>query len=231
MLLVIIAVLVILSWKPTKVPSEVLNPIAWYKLNEGSGNITKDFSGNGNNGIIYGSAIWTTDTPTGKGYALSFDGIDDKVEILDAPILNPSNAITVTLWVKASDLQSTASIIDKDWYNPRIWYNEPFNRFIFQLKDSIEERGFGWSNNSFSLCHNRWCFLVATYSTEDNKVRLYINGQLDQEFTWNGKLLVSRVGIPLRVGWQAAYFKGIISDVRIYSQALSQQEIANIMKA
>ena len=55
---------------------------AYWKFDEGSGNTAYDSSGNGYDGTIYG-ATWTTDTPSGTGYALNFDGLDDYVDFDD----------------------------------------------------------------------------------------------------------------------------------------------------
>lgn len=62
---------------------------AFYNFDEGSGVIATDSSGNGNNGAING-AIWTTGI---SGSALSFDGIDDFVDLG-----NPSNLQSSTVF-------------------------------------------------------------------------------------------------------------------------------------
>ncbi|MFQ6061937.1 MAG: hypothetical protein ACE5J9_02015 [Methanosarcinales archaeon] len=51
--------------------------VAEWHFDEGSGNIVKDTSGNGNDGTIHG-AIWTTGI---SGKALRFDGNNDYVEV------------------------------------------------------------------------------------------------------------------------------------------------------
>jgi len=54
-------------------------PIAHWKFDEGKGNIAYDSSGNGNNGTI---SQWRPTWVHGKfGSALSFDGVDDYVEV------------------------------------------------------------------------------------------------------------------------------------------------------
>ena len=52
--------------------------VAEWHFDEGAGSILKDSSGNGNDGVIYG-ATWVD----GKyGEALSFDGVDDNLEVI-----------------------------------------------------------------------------------------------------------------------------------------------------
>jgi len=53
---------------------------AYWKFNTGSGNTAYDSSGHDYDGIIYG-ASWTTDTPSGSGYALDFDGVTDYIDL------------------------------------------------------------------------------------------------------------------------------------------------------
>jgi len=52
---------------------------AYWKFDEGNGNTAHDSSNHNYDGTIYG-ATWTTDTPSGSGYALNFDGLDDYVD-------------------------------------------------------------------------------------------------------------------------------------------------------
>ena len=52
--------------------------VAEWHFDEGSGSVVEDSSGNGNDGVIYG-ATWVD----GKyGNALSFDGVDDNLEVI-----------------------------------------------------------------------------------------------------------------------------------------------------
>jgi len=55
---------------------------AYWKFDEGSGNTAHDSSLHGYDGTIYG-ASWTADTPSGSGYALNFDGVNDYINFDD----------------------------------------------------------------------------------------------------------------------------------------------------
>jgi len=52
----------------------------YWKFNEGNGNTAHDSSGRDYDGAVYG-ATWTTDTPSGSGYALDFDGVNDYIRL------------------------------------------------------------------------------------------------------------------------------------------------------
>jgi len=72
------------------------NLVAHWKFDEGSGAIAYDSVG-GNVGTIYGDAEWTTGQIDG---ALSFDGVDDYVEIADSSSLDCTGGITIVMWIK-----------------------------------------------------------------------------------------------------------------------------------
>jgi ligand-binding sensor domain-containing protein len=72
------------------------NLVAWYKFDEGSGTTALD-SANGHNGTVNG-ATWTA----GKvGGALSFDGVNDYVDVPDNPALRftQNSSFTLCAWV------------------------------------------------------------------------------------------------------------------------------------
>ncbi len=75
-------------------------PQAIIELNfeEGDGTTAYDTSGNNNNGTLDGGVVYTTDRAVGS-YALSFDGIDDRVVCRGNFLLRPDD-ISVALWVK-----------------------------------------------------------------------------------------------------------------------------------
>ena len=68
--------------------------VGWWKFDETEGNIASDSSGNGNDGNLINGPTWTE----GKiGGALSFDGVDDFVEVSSRKwTLN--NSFSVSLW-------------------------------------------------------------------------------------------------------------------------------------
>ncbi|WP_197996295.1 protein kinase domain-containing protein [Gimesia panareensis] len=102
-----------------------------YHFDEGQGDVLKDSSGNGYDGKIVG-ARWAkqVESMTSKpeptlpssakssdGYALSFDGIDDLVEIdgLVLPSEKPTDAFTVEAWAQLPEtLTETRSLLSVD---------------------------------------------------------------------------------------------------------------------
>ena len=79
--------------------------VGWWPMNEGSGQVVRDWSGHGNNGVLGNSPGVDSQDPTWirgvfLGSALRFDG-GDLVQIPDSPSLNVWK-LTVAAWVRNS---------------------------------------------------------------------------------------------------------------------------------
>ena len=73
--------------------------VGYWSMNEGVGLVAYDSSGNNNNGMIVG-ALWVD----GKfGKALSFDGVDDYVDVLD-PAFHAFAVGSISVWFKLNSL-------------------------------------------------------------------------------------------------------------------------------
>jgi hypothetical protein len=72
--------------------------VGWWKLDETSGTIARDASGNGNDGTIKGDPMWVTGKIDG---AIHLDGEDDYIEIGSVGI-SMIGQRTISGWVKAS---------------------------------------------------------------------------------------------------------------------------------
>ena len=92
----ILAVLALLLCPPAAI-AQTPGLVAAYGFNEGSGTSMADVSGNNNIGTLTSGASWSTQ---GKfGNALSFNGSSGRVDIVDAPSLRLTNAMTLEAWV------------------------------------------------------------------------------------------------------------------------------------
>jgi len=162
----------------------------------------------------------------GQGFALDFDGIDDKVLIQDAPSLNPPNAITLEAWVYPTENHS-GDIISKDgeWYDRQYLLNKGSNQ-AFRAHVGVPS-GLLWFDGNTTVIINQWYYVAMTYN--GSQLILYVNGEEDGSLGVNGNIITTTVDV--RIGGGAPSepnhncFGGIIDEARIWNIARTQEEI------
>jgi len=70
--------------------------VAYWRLDEGSGDTAYDSAGS-NNGTLMNGPVWTTGKING---ALEFDGEDDYVDIADSDVFTLNEAYTLSAWIR-----------------------------------------------------------------------------------------------------------------------------------
>lgn len=98
-------------WAPSDRVAGQSDLVAAWAFSEGSGTTAADESGNGNTATLNGAG-WIA---AGKfDAAATFDGIDDRVDVPDAPSLDLSGAITVAGWVYSDPLSQGRTMLAKE---------------------------------------------------------------------------------------------------------------------
>jgi RHS repeat-associated protein len=194
--------------------------ISYWKFNEGSGSTATDFIGT-NNGTING-ATWTS----GKiGNTLSFDGVDDYVEVPDAVALR-LNQVTIEAWIRL-DNTYRQMIVEKgggsaDYANYILGTGS--NNQAFIATKSAE--GQNSVATSWVLSPGQWYHLVGIL--DESSMRIYVNGKLEGESNITKSIPLSsdplRIGTPLRF-YAGTHVDGLIDEVAIHKRALTPQEI------
>ena len=199
--------------------------VGWWKFDEGSGNAAKDSSGNGNEGEI-NNAEWAA----GKsGKALKFNGEDAFVEVSHSEILAPDQ-FTVEAWINPERFVSS----DQWKFGPIILskYAGNWKGFVLQLQDNTGNPTLMISTpevwvRAASLAPvktGKWSHIAGTYDGKTAKIYAdgVLAGSAEAELTHDE-------GISLIIGkgswFDGAYFTGVIDEVKMYSRALSADEI------
>jgi hypothetical protein len=215
--------------------------VGYWTFDEGNGTTTKDLSGYGNDGTLVNGPTWTT----GKvGGALSFDGSDDYVNIVDFPnTFNFNGPFSISVWIKQNSSSGFRDIIS----NYRQYLN-PTNHGMFLEIGTADKLRFVYRNNgtnvfdfqqTTSISIGTWQHVVAVYnpSLPSANAKVYLNG-LQMSVTANANSTFSITGRPLVIGSIDAgaegfgrYWNGLIDDVRIYNRALSDAEIKALYQA
>jgi len=208
--------------------------VAWWKLDETSGTTAKDSSGNGNDGTLVNMEP-ATDWVTGKvAGALDFDGTNDYIKVNDSGSLDIGNTFTAALWVNYEG-GSTPDNYERMLTKKAAW--DSLNGWEISLEtgydDNLTVRGSSGAGSAgadmvvSSWAAEGWHHIAVVY--EGTTATVYSDGVERDTVT-----IASVVDndLPLYIGrygdGQYCHWNGKIDDVRIYSRALSAEEIAQL---
>lgn len=192
--------------------------IAYYNLN---GNVN-DQTQNQLHGIPF-NTVYVPDAKAQNQKAMYFNGVNGRVSINNAPVLNFKDGISVSFWLKANDLPAKETFIVSHGSWQSRWKvsctPDQYLRWTVNTENGIFDL-----DTPNPLQRDSFYHVVCTYN---NKLAaIYINGQLVSFKFHSGKinttthaLLLGQM-LPGNVEYN---FKGVIDEVRIYDQALIPQ--------
>ena len=207
--------------------------VGYWKLDESTGTVAYDFSGNGNNGT---STNGPTSVSGQVGQALSFNGTNNYVTIG-----NPSNLqfdtntpFSVSFWVKAPSAATNVGFVTKTptingigWY---VWSFSGYNSLRFSFYNGTTAYVVSTSQ---IINDGTWHFATVTFDGSQNRsgMKAYFDGDLSGTGT-NGAMSFSVLNSnPVNIGARnnnGNFLNGIMDEVRIYNRALSAAEIKTI---
>ena len=197
---------------------ETSDLVAYYPFN-GNAN---DESGNELHGTVSGAAL-TMDRFNNPSSAYNFDG-NDIITIAHNDILNSSNELSFSVWVKPN-LQQNAMILGKSNYSNA-------TNYLLRTKSTgyIQFEYIDFANsNSLPLIVNDWNH-IAVVSNTDNSKMVYINGVLATHTGASSPfgLVNNALTIGARSLDGGESFQGAIDDIRIYKTALTETEVLSL---
>jgi hypothetical protein len=216
------------------------NLVIYYSYDD-VGAIVPDESGRGHHGTVCGDISLA---PSGIKWfgAAEFEGIWGPTGYsyldLDSPHYPaediPKSAITLAAWVECRDTGQHHAIMstrasDNTWVmHPQINSNETF-RWLLRSPGGITIFNL---NNVGSHGWDEWLHYTGTYDSVTGKGILYIDGEVCAHIDVTPGQLIADWGTGARVGYNidnARPFTGIMDELYLYTRALSQDEIKELM--
>jgi len=204
--------------------------VGYWSFDEGAGTTARDLSGRGNTGTLVNNPTWVEGR---VGRALSFDGVDDFVEIGNRPILNfhGTQPFTIEAWVRPAVANHGGSILNR--YNGGIVGNYKFRLSAARLFISRQTSPYISLIGDTTLIANTWHHVVGTYN--GNHMSLFVNGSSNAIPITSGSVSDSvirvLIGASLHMNNPVHFFNGLIDEVRIHNRALTEAEIRTIFNA
>ncbi|MBF0197114.1 MAG: LamG domain-containing protein [Planctomycetes bacterium] len=196
------------------------NLIGWWKLDEASGSsVFSDSTGLGNDGT-------TSTLPSGNigvtgplSKAVSFDGVDDNIEIASTESMRLNNNWSISFWYKRLSFQnSNPGILKKGNASNADGYS-----FFYDTDGDLTFKRNGNTSLGINviILDDVWVHIVVTH--EGGSAKMYHNSSLEDTETPGYGTSVG--GSQLKFGIGADFGNGVLDDVRFYNKALSQDEI------
>lgn len=198
-------------------------PVAYWPLNEVSGTVAHDLSGNGINGTINGGVTLGEPGIPGAPGAFLFDGASGYILTGASSLLSVGSSGTVEAWVSVND---TTSGYSNDIVS--VSYNSGYRVRCSPLAPNLiyESAQILTAGN---IAAQKWTHLVFVFPTGASP-SIYINGQLN---TTGGSGFPGLYGssYPAYIGQAGAtpneFFGGYMSNVAVYNTALTATQILN----
>ncbi|HTL56953.1 MAG TPA: LamG-like jellyroll fold domain-containing protein [Candidatus Limnocylindrales bacterium] len=201
--------------------------VAWWRA-EGNG---LDDAGTNAGSLLNDTSF----APGQVGQAFIFNGIDQVVQIPDAPELNPINALTLEAWIYVEGYSGNdaVALFGKDNpYSSRqfvIGLANVLGKWVFRAHLGVAS-GFNYFNGTTPIQLHTWYHVAMTY--DGSALKLYVNSALDGSLPVSGPVIVSKE--PVLIGgsvpgpWD---FNGRIDEASIYNRGLSAAEVQAIYSA
>jgi len=220
---------------PSYVPTNGL--VGWWPFN---GN-ADDESGNGNNGTVNGATL-TSDRNGNNNAAYSFDGVDDKINILHNSILNMGlNDFSISFYFNVSTpTNDLRYILGKRFYSLGNGYSVYINNNGKINAEILDNNSTTDNSSTTNIISSNWYFFTVVFNRNGNS-EIYINGVLESSLpisNENGSLTNSN---DLFIGYfgqsgpactnGCLFFEGKLDDIGIWNRALTQQEITALYQS
>lgn len=187
--------------------------MAYFPLDTGA----NDISDNEYHGEIMGDLSFVNDPE--RGLVAAFDGIDDYIELTTSGALDLANSsFTVSAWVKLNAADGNFPILG----NTITMENQGLDLGLLDGKANLS-----FHENSLTgtqkVMTAVWNFITYSYDLETQTMTVFVNGERDA--TVSGRSAFEGFDLVTIGLAQTQFFAGRMDDLRIWRDALTQEEI------
>ena len=209
----------------------------YWPFNEAADITAADLSGSGNHGTLSGGPTWV-DGQVGK--ALLFDGTNDYVEVGDPAAgtldFDETQSFSFGAWIKPAVIDNVGRrFISKRTGSENIGFELGVwggSEGVFaELSDGTNERSTA-DYFDIPVTVGEWSFVLAVVNRAEATLRVYVNGietPMPLDISGVGSLAsTAPLNFGRASGNSAKSFAGVLDEVRIYSRALSVEEVQEL---
>jgi len=195
-------------------------------FNEGSGTTSADLSGNAHTATLVNGPAWVA----GKyGNALSFDGVNDEVQVANASTIDLGSAnFTMMMWVKRNALGGS---VQRHLFGKcaSTGWTAGCKEFYF-YGDTLRLGSFNTGDTDLGTVNDaNWHHIAVVFTRSSNTVQFYLDGTLRTTATKNLEADNTSHVFTLGNHLSSYPFSGLIDEVRFYTQALTAAQVTTEM--
>ena len=202
----------------------------YWQLDEASGSVASDLSGNNNHGSVIGYGRWVA----GKfGGCMSFD-IDEEYISSDGVCADVAGGdLSFSAWIKCkqtkrSNVQQVIASFNTSTGGNRLSLGHEEGSTTLGINDDV------WRDTGVAILDSNWHHVAYTLDNSSNILKVYIDGEIARtvysavSIASDDKFSIAQKFEPGSV--EGSFYEGLIDDVRIYTKVLTVEEIEMLSK-
>ena len=188
----------------------------------------------GNYTGINAGAVASTDTPSGEGNSMQFNGENASILVQDN-IVPGGSSFSINLWFKTG--RNNQWMLGTDTYhsydpNSALGFDE--NSHVYYRSGAANNPYWITTNAATNYIDNRWHMITLTY--DGNLAMVYFDGVLFESkvkdnYQWGTNVNASYFGVANSNQGNVGFYNGRLDNFRSYNRALSASEIQQLFNA
>lgn len=190
----------------------------------GAGNTWYDLANNptANNATLLNNPTFST----GNGGHFTFAKAASQSANVGGTNVVPSSTYTKAVWFNLTDLTSDHNLVSSDVGGHFMFFSGTDKLYCGHANWA----GYTQFASSTSFLAGVWYLAVLTYTTSDG-MKLYVNGELDSEFTANKTAHVGDGSTRIGRFGAGNFLNGKVAQVLTYNRAINDLEVARIFNS